>query len=228
MVSSTEKELKRRLSGVIKGDEADQYSSWQPPAMEGTLADQNKLKPGEYSSSTSPATGKSLEQITQDAYEEGFQKGVSDGQKAALEQQQIKITQLDAVIRAIRAKSEEFDEKITQQLVELTTVIAKQVLRKELTTSADAITAVVQEVLSMMPANSENMVLRLHPEDAQLIRQVFELDSSVEVSWKLFEDPSIQQGGCILSSDNSEINAELEQRITNVFNRVLGESGSDE
>ena len=153
---------------------------------------------------------------------------MQEGRQAALDQLQSQLGQMDALIQAIRGKSEEFDDKITEQLVEMTTLIAKYVLRKELNTSSDAIINVVQEVLSMMPAYSENMVLRVHPEDATIIREVFELDENHEVSWKIFEDPSINPGGCILSSDNSEINAELDQRIETVVNRVLGPSKSDD
>lgn len=227
MVSSTEKELKRRLGAVIKGDAADQYASWQPPAMEGRIVNTNNLDPTD-PVTTGSASVQSLEEQSKQAYDKGFQQGLHEGKQAALDQQQAKLGQMDALIKAIRSKSEDFDQKITEQLVEMTTLIAKYVIRKELITSSDAIITVVQEVISMMPAYSENMVLRVHPEDAMIIRDTFELDEKHEVSWKIFEDPSIQPGGCILSSDNSEINAELEQRIETVVNRVLGPAKSDD
>ena len=97
-----------------------------------------------------------------------------------------------------------------------------------MSSSPEAILAIVREVISMMPANSENMVLRLNPEDAVIVKQAFEIESATELRWKLFEDPSIQAGGCILCSDNSEINADLEQRIETVVTKLLGASKDDE
>ena len=224
-MSSTEEQLKRRLSGVIKGKEAEQFSSWQPPAMLGRAINKDNVNPGAATSSqdaSDAVTAQSLEEITKQAYEEGFQKGIKAGTDEGLRQQQDKITQLLSIIDALKSKSEEFDEQITEQLVELTTTIAKQVIRKELSLSSDAILTLVQEVLTVMPTGLEKMVLKLNPVDAKLVNDAYKLDESSVRGWRLIEDAAIQQGGCILSSDFSVINAELEQRIESVLNQLLG------
>ena len=227
-MSSTEEQLKRRLSSVIKGKEAEQFSSWQPPAMVGKTINKDTVSPGEASAAASPMTAQSLEVITKQAYDEGYAKGIKAGTDEGLRQQQEKITQLEAVINALQAKSEQFDEQITNQLVELTTTIAKQVIRKELTLSSDAILTLVQEVLTMMPTGPEKMVLKLNPADAQLVNDVYRMDESAEHGWTLIEDATIQQGGCILSSDTSVINAELEHRIDSVLKQLLGPAKDDD
>lgn len=224
-MSSTEEQLKRRLSSVIKGKDAEQFSSWQPPNMVGRTINKDIVKPGEVASAqgaSNAVTAQSLEEITKQAYDEGYQKGLKAGTEEGLRQQQDKIAQLDRVINALKSKSEEFDEQITDQLVELSTTIATQVIRKELSLSSDAILTLVQEVLTMMPSGPDKMILKLNPVDAKLVNEVYNLDESADHGWKLIEDAAIQQGGCVLSSDTSVINAELEQRIDSVLKQLLG------
>ncbi len=229
-MSRTEEQLKRRLSGVIKGKDAEQFSSWQPPAMVGHTVNKDTITPGEASlsaSGSSPATAESLENVTQNAYDEGFQKGLKAGQEEGLRQQQEKIEQLQSVINDLVARTEQFDDQITKQLAELTTEIAQQVIRKELTLSSDAILTLVQEVLAMMPTGSDKMTLKLNPADASMVIEAYQLDQATDLGWKIIEDSAIQQGGCVLTSDISTINAEVEQRIESVINQLLGPSDDD-
>ena len=232
-MTSAEEKLKRRLSSLIKGDAAAKFNSWQAPSMEGNTINKDTRKPSDilsHSSGTqkSPGTAESLEQISKQAYEEGYQKGLQAGHKDGSDSLNDKLLQIDTVLASLSSKSKEFDEKITLQLVEMTTLIAKHVIRQELNSSPEMILAIVQQVLSMMPVAVDNMVLKLHPSDATLLKESFEIEDMDDFAWKLFEDPTIQRGGCILSSDSSQINAQLDQRIETVVNKLIGSSKSDE
>ena len=131
------------------------------------------------------------------------------------------------MINDLVARTEQFDDQITKQLAELTTEIAQQVIRKELTLSSDAILTLVQEVLAMMPTGSDKMTLKLNPADAKMVIEAYQLDQATDLGWKIIEDSAIQQGGCVLTSDISTINAEVEQRIESVINQLLGPSDDD-
>jgi flagellar assembly protein FliH len=229
---SEAKETLKRLSAFISGEQADAFKSWQPPEMVGKsvnkdIVDPRQAKAAEPSANTT-VTAQSLEQITKQAYEEGFAKGQTDGREAGLQVFKEKVLQVDAVINALRAKSEQFDEQVTQQLLEMTISIAKQIIRRELTTHPDEIMAVIQEAIALMPDHSANLTLKLHPEDALLVKEIYDMQDSSNLSWKLFEDPAIQRGGCILTSDTSEINAELDKRIQTLVTQLIGGDRNDD
>ena len=79
----------------------------------------------------------------------------------------------------------------------------------------------------MMPTGSDKMTLKLNPADAKMVSEMYQLDQATDLGWKIIEDSAIQQGGCVLTSDISTINAEVEQRIESVINQLLGPSDDD-
>jgi flagellar assembly protein FliH len=65
--------------------------------------------------------------------------------------------------------------------------------------------------------------VHLHPEDARLVRSRL-ADAGGERAWSIAEDPIISRGGCRVSSENSTIDAQLEQRIGSAIATALGDS----
>lgn len=232
MADDTELKLKR-LGTVIKSGQAPGFKSWTPPEVTGRSVNKDIIDAKEASAQAtsgqaSTVTAKSLEEITRQAYEEGFTQGKENGHKEGLAIEQEKASQLDHVIQALKSKSEQFDELITQQLVEMTISIARHVIRRELSTNPEEIVAVIREAMALMPDSVANLTIKLHPEDAALVRDIYDLNGESTMSWKIFEDPGIQRGGCILTSDTAEINAELDKRIQMIVTQLLGGVRSDD
>lgn len=220
--------MKERLGSVLKGEKTTAYQSWQAPEVKGRSVNKDIVDAREAAENSEKVTAKSLEEITKQAYEEGFEKGKQAGHQAGLAIERERIQQLEALLQALRGKSESFDEQVTLQLVDLTIRIAKQIIRRELTINPDEIIAVIREAIGLIPDYAGQLTLKLHPEDAALFREIYELDKDTELSWKIFEDPSIQRGGCIISSETSEINAELDKRIQAIVSQLLGGERNDD
>ena len=173
MVGSAEDELKQRLGNLITGKAASEFSSWQPPAMEGRPINKDSVKPNDVRSSGKDVES-SLKQLKEKAYQEGFQQGVNDGKREAQQHQQAQLNQLAQLIQSLAAKCEQFDEIITQQLVEMTVQLAKDIVRHELQTSPQLIVTLVNEVLAMVPTGVKNITIRLHPDDCQLVMEAYQ------------------------------------------------------
>jgi flagellar assembly protein FliH len=72
----------------------------------------------------------------------------------------------------------------------------------------------------VLPVSSRNVRLLLHPEDAELIREVYSLGGA-EVGWQLIEDPVINRGGCRVVTDTSQVDASLESRLASLIAPLL-------
>jgi len=63
--------------------------------------------------------------------------------------------------------------------------------------------------------------LKLHPEDAELVRSALALDE-MSPSWGIVEDPLITRGGCEVDTDISHIDATVDHRLAAVIATLFG------
>jgi flagellar assembly protein FliH len=75
--------------------------------------------------------------------------------------------------------------------------------------------------MSILPVSSRNISLILHPEDASLVRETYELSES-ELGWRIVEDPVLARGGCRISTETSQVDATLESRLATLIAPLLG------
>lgn len=179
-----------------------------------------------------PVTAEELESIQKQAYNEGFALGEKEGLEQKKNELDTKIASLTSIIEVLAEPLNELDDEVVEQLAKLSMTVAKQVVRRELHTEQGEIIGIVREAMSALPASTRKIILNIHPDDAEIIRTSFSLgqeDESDELRWKLVEDPIVTQGGCIISSENSRVDATVEARLNRVINTLLGgERESDE
>jgi len=174
-------------------------------------------------------TAEKLELLQKQAYEEGYKAGYKVGEKKAYEEKKQELTAnnnaLSSIIELLTEPLKEIDDEIVQQLADLSMVVAKQVVRRELHTEQGEIVGIVREAMTALPASTRKIILNIHPDDSELIRNAFSLgqeDDSDELRWKLVEDPMVSRGGCKLASENSRIDATVEARLNRVISTLLG------
>ena len=194
-------------SKIADAEDLTAYERWELPLVEG--------------SGSSIATAKELESIQKQAYQEGFASGQKEGKADILKS----VQSLRSILDVLAEPLKELDDDIVNQLAELSMLVAKQVVRRELHTEAGEIVGIVREAISALPASSRQVVLHIHPDDAEIVRNVFSLDQSTEseeLRWKLVEDPMLTRGGCKITSEFSTIDATVEGRLNRVINTLLG------
>lgn len=201
-----------------------QVMQWLPPDMSGgnVGTPRNLQPPG------APPTAGDLEKLQKQAYEEGFEEGKKAGfefgHKEGLAQAKRDIqhytAHLDKLLSHFEQPLRELDDQVEKELLSLVIAIVKQLLRREVKSDPNLIVGVVREALSVLPVSSSNIRLLLHPEDAELIREVYALGDN-EVGWSLIEDPVINRGGCKVVTDTSQIDGTLESRLTALIAPLL-------
>ncbi|MET0068630.1 MAG: flagellar assembly protein FliH [Candidatus Thiodiazotropha sp.] len=207
-----------------KDQQAAQIMQWLPPDMSnGKVGTPRTLQPP-----GAPPTAGALQEIQKQAYEEGFEKGKQEGfefgHKEGLAQARRDLqhytVHLDKLLSHFEQPLKDLDNRVEKELLNLVIAIVKQLLRREVKSDPNLIVGVVREALSVLPVSSNNVRLLLHPEDAELIREVYALGDN-EVGWNLIEDPVINRGGCKVVTDTSQIDGTMESRLATLIAPLL-------
>lgn len=203
------------------------YSAWKAPSInvEGGNVFRQEVKEEiiKVEPQKEMISADALQKIKEQAQAEGFEKGKQQGLQAA----QIEIDQktkiLNNMLKQLCEPLESCGQKTQQELLELAFAISRQIVRRELKQDPTQMIAIIRESLKLLPIGSKNIKILLNPEDALVVKDVLSLgDSPSDSIWKLVEEPSMERGGCLVKSDNSNIDASIDKQVAVLFSRVAG------
>jgi len=193
-----------------------EVEKWRAPVME---SDPSRVIRYREEHEASIPTAKDIDQWRAQAEEEGFQQGQLHAQQQAQELQQRLLQLIEFFEHPLQALNEDIEHQLTQ----LAVTLAQQLVRRELKLEPGEIIGLIRDSVQLLPGNTRNISIKLHPEDASLVRSALSMESgNDEHSWKLIEDPMITRGGCEVSAPPSTINATLENRLSALAASVLG------
>lgn len=162
----------------------------------------------------------------QQGNQEGHAEGLAEGRKQGGEEltvlQQQYAERFQQLLTALSAPLADLDEEVEHELLLLAVAIAKQVVRRELKTDPGQIVATVKAAAAALPSAARDIILHLHPEDGELLKEALSLTEQ-GVQWKILEDPLITHGGCRITSETSAVDATVEKRLAQAIAKVLGD-----
>jgi flagellar assembly protein FliH len=169
---------------------------------------------------------------------EAWERGQADGrvagldearrdQQALTEQLGAQVQRLSAILDLLARPLEQLDAAVEQQLATAAACIARAVVRQELKTDPAHIIALVRECVSRLPISARDVRVHVHPDDAELIRERLATPQQ-DRAWQLMEDPVLSRGGCLVTSENSSVDARLEQLLMSALGALLGEERASE
>lgn len=206
------------MSEILAREKVDKLERWQAP----DVADaDSQARPAGEQRRPSVYSARALEALQKQAWDEAWAEGLAAGRQAGEEEVQARARQLESLIQAMQQPLEAVDEEVESELVQLALAVARQIIRRELRSEPEHVIAAVREALAELPANSRQVRVHLHPEDAELVRHTL-ANPTAETSWELREDPMLERGGCRVSSKTASADATLETRLATVAARVLG------
>lgn len=157
----------------------------------------------------------------------GREEGHREGLTAAQRQIAVEVEKLSQILDFMSRPLAELDDSVEQELVYLAIEIARQLVRRELKTSPGEIVAVVRDAVGLLPVARQGLRVYLHPQDAKLVREAFDLDEQAP-AWRIVEEPTLSRGGCKVVSEKSRIDATVEKRLGAVIATVLGDERREE
>ncbi len=203
--------------------DAGSAAAWLPPSVDGPRGGRRQR----------PTLGE-LEDIERIAWDEAYAKGqaaaLAAGEKEIkkrTDELDLRIKQLDDMLRSLATPLQQMDNEVETQLVQLAFTIAKHVVRRELRLDPAQVIAVIRETVALLPLSQRNVRVHLHPLDAAVVRERLS-EPQAERAWTLVEDPVTSRGGCRVSTDTAQIDARVETRLAAVFAQLLGEERAAE
>lgn len=182
---------------------------WEMPAIDG-------------SSDSGYLTAAGLQELQKQAWDEAFQEGREEGLKAGNDEIGQRADRFDQLLIALSKPFDRLDGTVEKQLVELSMTIVRQLFRRELAIEPSHVIGVVREAIQLLPVASRTIEVHLHPEDAQLVRDSLS-PTAGERAWTIVEDPLISRGGCQVTTENSQIDAQAETRLNAIVDSITGD-----
>jgi flagellar assembly protein FliH len=136
-----------------------------------------------------------------------------------------RIKRLDSVLQLLSSPLRELDTEVEKMLLHLALAVGKQLARRELRIDPAQVIAIIRESLGQLPSAAREVRVLLHPEDAAIVRERLTAPAN-ERAWTIVEDPTLSRGGCVVRTENSQIDARLDSRINSVIASALGDERS--
>lgn len=195
---------------IRRGDSTAQAVAWRAPEVP------NPGGPGSYRRSGA----NDLTAVQQRAWQQGFDQGRTAGIEAGTSELATRIEAVERILDALARPLEDLDHRVEAELLALVQAVVRQLVRRELHHDPGHLIGLIREGLAALPLAAGEVVVRLHPADADAIRERL-ADASENRAWRLETDPLLERGGCLITSPRSNIDARLEARLSRVIAGLL-------
>jgi len=205
----------------------EQYQSWQMPDIDSkgskVFRQPQDEESGIEKKTVELVSEEELQAIKDKAYSEAYEKGHKEGLSAAAAEIEEKQQLLCKMIEQLAYPLQQCGEKTEQELLELAFAISRQIVRRELKQDPTQLISIIRDALTQLPVGAKNIQILLHPDDAAIVKEVLSIDTnSSDSRWQLVEEPSMEKGGCLLKTDNSNVNASVDRQIAVLFSQIAG------
>lgn len=193
------------------------WERWEMGSIDGSPARATPAAPAAAEPPPEPSvrlpTAAEVEEIQRQAreegYREGLQQGHAEGRAAGEEEVRREAARLAAVARTLEARLAGLEQEVGEEVTALALALARQVVRHELATQPESLVDVVREALVQLP--HQHAAIHLNPADASLVRAHVG-DQLAHAGHRIFEDPRLSPGECLVEAGGSQVDAGLEAR----------------
>lgn len=221
----------RNLSRFIPGEEIEAVSQWSFGSVD---TDALLLAARERDEQESRSLLRD-EAVRQQAFALGFAQGLEQGrtQTMAAAEQRVNdhvqgqgkdaAQRFASLIESAEDQLGQSQQVMAKGVLELACALARQVLRQELSVNPNVLQPVIREALAVLAVNVKSAIVRLHPQDLDMLREALETEFA-GMSLALVADPTIKPGGCMVAASGTVVDGTLDTRWRRaVANLGLGE-----
>ncbi len=179
------------------------------------------------------------EKLRQKAKEEGFQAGHDEGYQAGLAQAleegrqkqealfEQSAVQMKTLLEAFETPLKTLEEEVFQQMVALSLEVAERVVHQQIRLSDTWIVEVFQRAIEQLPELEAEIEVFVSAEDYAHLHDY--LDAQTEhfsAGWRLLQDPHLEKGCLRLKHQNSMVDADWREQLSEVVSKVWQEASA--
>ncbi|MFP2238813.1 flagellar assembly protein FliH [Pseudescherichia vulneris] len=143
-------------------------------------------------------------------FDEGVRKGRSEGKVQARQQFLDAAHPLDNIIASMESFMANYEQRRREELLQLVEKVTRQVIRCELTLHPTQILTLVEEALSALPQQPEQVKVLLNSEEH---RRISEAEPEKVAYWGLTADPDLPPGECRVITNTTEMDVGCQHRL---------------
>ena len=193
----------QHYSRFIPREEVEAFSAWCPDAF------------GDTGPAGTPATEGQRSAEQQTAHQDGYQAGYRDGLVALESFKQTFAQQVAAQIAQLTNSFDdafaELEGQIAQNVARVATMLARQVVRSELTARPDLVAQVATDAVNAVLLSARHIRVFVHPDDLLIVKGGAG-DALTARGAQLQAEATVARGGCRIESDLGSIDASVESR----------------
>jgi flagellar assembly protein FliH len=158
--------------------------------------------------------------------EEGYASGFTEGQKKGVEAAQARVSQavalVDKLLEQLQETASVAPSMLEENIATLATIVARQIVAREVATSPDVITELVRRTLTEFPID-QAVRIRVNPIDLSMLTAANAQDKqpitgSRETTW--FADPRIVRGGCLVEGRDRIIDGRIDAALERAYHHM--------
>ncbi|MCL1141686.1 flagellar assembly protein FliH [Shewanella gaetbuli] len=157
-----------------------------------------------------------LEGLAQ-GHQEGFAQGEQQGYEAGMTKAEELMQQFSGLINQFEQPLVILDTEVEAEVVSMAISMAKAVIQQELKTHPEHIVATIRHGVDALPIKEQKVKIRLHPDDANLVTNLYGQQQLQQNDWFVEIDPSLSQGDVFIESLRSSVNLSVAQRTSQIF-----------
>jgi flagellar assembly protein FliH len=170
---------------------------------------------------------KKFEEMTLEAqqhgYQEGFELGRKDSENELKQQYREKMEQIQALLQQAYIQKENIIAESEPFLLELSTVIASQIVKQELNDYPEKFVELIKQHI-LRVKEKESITVCVHPNDFDLIQAershlVAMVNGDTEI--KIIPDHSVSPKGCIIRTAYGSVDARIDTQIEEIKKVIL-------
>lgn len=159
-------------------------------------------------------------------YDDGFAQGRAAGLEAGAREVADRVAALERVLDALARPLEDLDHRVEGELLALVQALVRQLIRREVSLDPTHVVGTLRAGLAALPLAAGDVVVRLHPDDATVVRECLPADGA-DRAWRLETDPLMERGGCVITGARSTVDARLDTRLNRVIAGLLEDTRDD-
>ncbi|MDA8414009.1 MAG: FliH/SctL family protein [Desulfobacteraceae bacterium] len=164
-----------------------------------------------------------LQRLLQEACDRGF----ADGRREAEETFNAVCRTLSEAIVSVSGLREKIVRECEEDLLRLAVMVAKQVIRQEITLDRKILAQFVCEATNGI-GDQNDIVIGFHPEDYRAVsanRHLYLAGVSDKKQITIKPDETVSLGGCVVETPTGLVDASVDAQLSVIFKRLLQERG---